>query len=164
MQTDPAYLEFLRTRYAFAEWRTPDAADAVQDLEGMSGKELPGWTLRRATRQQGLDGVRLVRSIWATAAGGEDRLLDVEVWLCASPTEARTVLLSVLGDMQGPVGSRVTDGAPGDVAFRLGGDSALAFARGRAVVRIRNAGRQVVPVTAEAAAIDGWLLGKGRGR
>ena len=70
---------------------------------------------------------------------------------------AKEYLLSVLGDMQGPAATRGGAGSPGDIAFRLGGDSAIAFVRGRVVVRLRNAGKPVVPLTAQAAAIDAWL-------
>ena len=134
----------------------------VQSVDTFSGTELPGWTLRRGSRRTGDDGIPLVRGIWALAAGDDARLLDVEIWLCASPTAAREYLLSVLGDMQGPVASRVDADAPGEVAFRLGGDSAIAFARGRAVVRVRNAGPKVASVAAESMQLDSWLQGKGR--
>jgi hypothetical protein len=161
MPLDPAYLEYLQRQFAFAEWRVSDgAADVAQSVEAFTGKELPGWTLRRGTRRTGEDGVPLIRGIWSLSPDNDTRLLDVEVWLCGTPAAAREYLLSVLGDMQGPVASRADGGAPGEVAFRLGGDSAMAFARGRAVVRVRNAGRQVSSVATEAAQLDSWLQGK----
>lgn len=162
MPTDPAYLEYLQRQYAFAEWRATDVTnDTVQPFESFSGRELPGWTLQRATRRVGDDGVALVRGIWALKAGDDSRLVDVEIWFCATPAAAREYLLVVLGDDQGPVATRDAAPSPGEVSFRLGGDSAVAFVRGRAVVRVRNAGRQVASVASEAMHIDRWVQGKG---
>lgn len=159
MPIDPAYLEQLQRRHTFAEWQVPKVSEPVQPPEGFSGRELPGWNLRRTGRPPATDGVTSIRGLWTPAKGGDEPMLDVEVWLCATPADARAWLLALLGDMQGPVGDRVPDGGPGEVAFRLGGGSAVLFARGQAVVRLRNAGRQVVNVGAEATAIDQWLRG-----
>jgi hypothetical protein len=160
MAIDSGYLEYLQKQYAFAEWRVTDSgADGVQEIDAFTGKELPGWTLRRGSRRVGDDGVALVRGIWSRASESDARLVDVEVWLCASPSAAREYLLGVLGDMQGPAAARVEPPALGDIAFALGGESAVVFARGRAVVRVRNAGREVSSVAAEAKQLDGWLTG-----
>lgn len=160
MPIDPAYLEQLRARYAFQEWQTGERDDVAQELDAFRGRELPGWTLVRTSRRTDPDGVPVLRGIWSRGSAAEDRVLDVEVWQLTSPATARAFLLSVLGDMQGPLASRMDNAGPGDVAFRLGGDSLVAFARGRVVARLRNAGRQVAPVAEEAAALDAWLQQK----
>ena len=162
MQTDPGYLAVLRERYRYAEWSEAAAANSVvQRMESFRGTELPGWTLRRGTRTTPFGGVTLVRGIWsASAAGdqGDDRALDVELLVCTNSAAARELLLSMLGDMQGPAATRLSAGSIGDVAFHLGGDSAIMFARANVVVRVRNAGRLVLSVAKEAAAMDALVM------
>ncbi|MGQ0650240.1 MAG: hypothetical protein ACT4P7_22085 [Gemmatimonadaceae bacterium] len=161
MQIDPGYLTVLRERYRFAEWSEPAGdSDVVQGIESFRGNELPGWTLRRGTRTSPYEDVTLVRGIWSSTRAGtkvDERALDVELFICKTPAAARELLLSVLGDMQGPPASRLPPGSIGDVAFHLGGDSAIMFARANLVARVRNAGRVVSGVMTEASVIDALL-------
>jgi hypothetical protein len=164
MQTDARYLELLRDRYQFADWEGDTGSPQGPELRiiPFTGDELPGWTLQRGTRGTGMQNVPMVRGIWVSARGEADRALDVEVFQCSSAAAAREYLLVLLGDMQGPVAGRLPPGSLGDVGFHLGNDSAVAFVRGNLVVRIRNAGRKVGSVAAEAAAIDARIV-RGRG-
>jgi hypothetical protein len=156
MQIDPNFLKLLQERYAYVEWQSARAESTDVQLREFRGDELPGFTLsRRSSRED--DGARVTRGIW-TSEGNAERVLDIEVISTASESVARERLLDLLGDMQGPVGTRLPTGAGiGDVAFTLGGESAIMFARGASVVRIRNAGRAIEGVSAQAKLIDAWV-------
>lgn len=161
MQIDPSFLKLLQERYAYVEWQSARTETVELQLRDFTGDELPGWTLSRGSAR-GENGVRVTRGIWTNQRNAE-RLLDVEVITTASESAARAHLLDILGDMQGPLGTRLPpDAGIGDIAFTLGGESAIMFARGAVVVRVRNAGRAVESVQPEAKVIDDWVRGSRR--
>ncbi len=160
MDMQPERAEQLQAIYRYAEWPPGEEGAAVaQDFE-LPVNALDGWVRTRATRELARDGRTRQRSAWIRSPGAVDPALMVELWSCASADDARALLLALLGDMQSPVpASRIADSAVGDVAFALGGNSAVLFARGRIVVRLRNGGRTVVDALPAARDIDRVIVG-----
>jgi hypothetical protein len=169
MQNDEGYKSHLEARYQFAAWQAPS-----KGVQGSSAQapdptslQVPGWRLVRRSESQPQAGVAVSRSMWEGAAGSgpargvAGRLLNLEIATCRTPAEARQYLLSLLGDMQGPVAIRDKDGVLGEVSFALGGDTALLFVRGSVAVRMRNGGREVVTLREAAKAIDDALTSGG---
>lgn len=161
MQREAHYTDYLERRYEYSAWKA--AADVESQthltMPAFRGDELPGWSLQRASKSRQLDGTPLVRGFWV-ADGDPERVLDVEVFDCSRACGARAFMLTLLGDMQGATASREPAESLGDVAFRLGGDKAVVFARRNVVVRIRNAGNAVASGIAPARALDNRLTGR----
>lgn len=159
MQRDAPYTEYLERRFGYNAWKST-AIGEVQTglpLPDFCGDELRGWTLCRSARSRQPDGTQLVRGFWACAAN-PDQVLDVEVFERDGSCAAREYVLTLLGDMQGAEASRDPAESFGDVAFRLG-NSAVVFARRNLVVRIRNAGSDIVDGSEPARMLDDRLTG-----
>src|SRR5262245_40599277 len=156
----PAYLDVLKARYRFDEWKDagPSAEAPVQALT-FSGRELPGYRLVRQARREAAGHPPFVRSIWQGAWPAH--LVGLDVNGCASPAAARDYLLQRLGDFQGPPLTRDASLGVGDVAFVLPGETVIAFARGAAVALVHNAGGRVEPIGGVARALDAILRGPG---
>jgi hypothetical protein len=152
----PGYLEVLKERYKFDEWKDAGrAAKGRVSPVNFTGEELPGWRLVRQTRKAPAGHPPMVRSMWQGASG--DHLLGVDVFECASPAAAREYLLHRLGEVQGPTLARDVTLGVGDVAFATPGLTMVAFARGPLVVVVHNAGRRVESLGSVAAALDARL-------
>ena len=156
---DSAYVDVLKERYRFDEWKDAGRGEAVTEgAEELSfaANEFPGWRLVRQTRRGvNVPGVRsLARTMWQ--GDGPDRLLGVDVYVCESPAAARETLLRLLGEFQGLQLAPVS--GIGDVAFGTPGETAIVFARRHYVAAVRNGGRKVSALGDVARALDGrWL-------
>jgi hypothetical protein len=151
------YLDVLKERYRFQDWKDGGVGAAPQETQGFSfgGSELPGWRLaRQARRAADVPGMRsLVRTTWEGRS--PDQLLGIDLYECESPAAARETLLRVLGEFQGPTLNPVS--GIGDVAFGTPGDTAIVFVRGSTVAAVRNAGRRVEALGDIARALDALL-------
>jgi len=145
---------FLEERYDASAWhgRSPRRGRPLKGFT-FEGVEIPGWALLR-TQRDDREEPPAIRSIWSR---GEDRLLAVDLFECASVKAAHDQLIEALGNFESDAIERQAEkGAPGDVAFALG-DTMVLFARGNLVVLIRNAGRTAVSVRKVARELDGLL-------
>ena len=151
LQTD-----WLQERYDFASWR--DVRATEPSLVGlgfrMTGDELPGWRLHRSRSVRVAGAAPAVLSIWRPAGAGQG-LLSVDVYESSTGELARTQLLRLLGEFQGPILER--DASVGEVAFRAGPGTVL-FVRGNYTVQVRSVEREPVAVAAIAERIDQHLL------
>ena len=82
----------------------------------------------------------------------------VDLFECASVTDAHEYLIDVLSEFESAAIVRRTDASVGDVAF--GTDSVVLFARSNLVVLIRKATPQAEAVLPVAQAIDALVLGR----
>ena len=149
---DAQRLERLKKRYGYDEW--PPAAGG--ELRGVRIGEdlLPEWRLDHADvlRQEGRPPMT-----HAILTRGEGAALSLEVWECASAAAARDLLLALLDEFESPEVERVTGPrSVGDVTFGYS-EHMLLFARANLVVRVSNAGRELVPVEGPARAVEAGL-------
>jgi hypothetical protein len=124
----------------------------------MTGGELPGWRVVRADRAFEGGGEAHVHLLLAPVHGDADHRLRVETWQLPSRERAHEYLAGLLARLEGGPPPRLDPPPAGDVAFAGSNRYALAFARGNLVVRLRNAGLDLIPVEAAAAALDAWLI------
>ncbi|WP_395337313.1 hypothetical protein WBP06_22300 [Novosphingobium sp. BL-8H] len=152
-------IEFLRERFRFDEWKDANRLDHELELHDIAVPEgvLPGLEAGRVRRIDPGDGTRLLRASWFMA-DDRDAMIVMDIRECPSRTAAHEVLLELLANIQSPHVERLTEDAPGDVAFSSGSSAGLIFARGNVVVRVANGGARLVPVTPIAREIDTWLV------
>lgn len=156
----PAWLEVLRERYRFDEWKDPAVASPVQIQSlSFSGREFAGWRLARQSRRESPGHPPFVRSMWH--GGSTEQLMGIDVSECESPAAAREYLLHRLGEFQGPALSRDVMPGVGEVAFASAGETVIVFVRGNAMAVMHNAGRKVEPLGSVAKALDVLLVAKG---
>jgi hypothetical protein len=147
-------LDRLKKRYGYEEWRGGQEAGTVR---GVRPEDLlPGWQLDHADplREEGYPpGTRAI-----LVRAGREEALALEVWECASVAAARELLLELLDQFESPLVERAEGpAAVGDVAFAHGAHAVL-FARANVVVRLRNAGRRLLPVGEPARELDARLV------
>jgi hypothetical protein len=145
----------LSKAYSFAGWSEPERGASVF-VSGLflSGWELPGWRLAKAHRTQA-DGPAAVLALWGQSEGAEGAMVRVDLLETASRKAARQELLRVLGEFQAPILER--SGGVGEVQFGDREGRVVLFLRGNVVALVRNAGRKLVRVSAQAGALDALL-------
>jgi hypothetical protein len=151
-------LERLKKRYDYDRWPQGNEGPGTSEPRPVPPAEemLPDWRLDHVDRLQEEGMPPRSHALWTR---GGDVALAVEIWDCASPAAARELLLALLDQFESTLVERVTGpGSVGDVAFAHG-EHMLLFARGHRVVRIRNAGRELVLVAGPAREIDALLTG-----
>ena len=147
--------DWLQERYEFAGWR--ESSGTEPSVVGIGfrflGNELPGWRLHRSRSLQVAGAPPAVLSIWAPepAAAG---LLAVDVYEASTASNARTQLLKLLGEFQGPLLER--DATVGEVGFRAA-SGALLFVRGNYAVQVRSVEREPVAPGGIAQRLDRHL-------
>jgi hypothetical protein len=146
--------EWLKQQHRFSEWAGRGALPQGRRAEppALTGKELPGWTLERTDQH---------KTFWRRGGAGgrtSDAVVRVDIFALDSVQAAHEYLVDALGEFESSAMRRRTDANIGDVAF--GTEAVMLFARGNLVVVVRNAGREIVPVTAIARAVDAVVLGR----
>jgi hypothetical protein len=141
--------ERLKEQHRFSEWAGRSTLPRERRVEApaFTGKELPGWTLERTKGQT---------TFWRR--GTSDAVVRIDIFAGESVDAAHEYLVDALGEFESSAIRRRTDAAIGDVAF--GTETVTLFARGNLVVVVRNAGREIVPVTAIARAVDAAVVGR----
>lgn len=145
-------LERLKARYDWDRWGQPTGGE----LRGVrvGADLLPEWRLEHVDEVQAEGRPPLRHALFTR---DRDVALSVEVWECTSTAEARAFLLELLDEFESPLVAQATGAAAvGDVAFVHGEYMAL-FARGNLVVRLGNAGRELVAVEGPAREIAARL-------
>ena len=121
----------------------------------MAGEELPGFRLDRVDRRADTQPPRLT-SFWRRT--GTQAVVRIDVFECASVTDAHEYLIDALNEFESAAIARRTDVTVGDVAF--GTDSVVLFARANVVVLVRKATPQTEAVAPIAQMIDALILGR----
>jgi hypothetical protein len=144
---DGAKRERLQEQHRFSEWAGRSTLPKERRIEApaFTGKELPGWTLERTKGRT---------TFWRR--GTSDAVVRIDIFASESVDAAHEYLVDALGEFESSGIRRRADTSIGDVAF--GTEIVILFARGNLVVVARNAGREVVPVTAIARAVDAAVL------
>jgi hypothetical protein len=144
--------EWLKERYRFSEWAGRSRLPKQQRMEqpSFTGGEVPGWTLERSEQREAGPTPARHTSFWRR--GDSDAVVRIDLFACASLDAAHEYLVDALGEFESNAMRRRTDASIGDVAF--GTETVILFARGNLVVLVRNAGREVVSVTAIARVVD----------
>lgn len=156
-----SYLDLLKARYRFDEWKDAGEASGPRgDPLTFSGDELPSWRLIRQARREPAGHPPFVRSTWQ--GGSPDSILGIDVFESGTPAEAREYLLHRLGEFQGPTLER-SDAIAGEIAFATPGETVVVFVRGRSVAVLHNGGRRIEPLGVVAAALDRVLRERGGG-
>jgi hypothetical protein len=147
----------LKERHRFGEWAGKSNAPGDRIVRGLSmtGEELPGLRLDRIDRRADTQPPRLT-SFWRRA--GTQAVVRIDIFECASVTDAHEYLIDALNEFESAAIVRRTDVTIGDVAF--GTDSVVLFARGNVVVLVRKATPQPEAVVPIAQAIDALILGR----
>lgn len=166
MAIETARLEHLRRRYGYGDWSGKGRSDIPSEAGRVDLKllSLPGWRLQHVDVLEDQPGRRVSQSIWSLEAEGKDEVLSIDVYECASRQDAHDFLLELLDQFQSPLIDRLTQDAPGDVAFAHPGGYAVVFAVANLVIVLRNAGRELVPVTGLARTIQEQLISPPRAR
>lgn len=153
-----AVIARLKERHGFDGWRGRNRLDQHLFIWQMPPTviELTGWHCRRCERLDDPRGRRLLHTMWA--GPGARRALAVEVHECDSRLAAHEWLIRILGEFESPLITRDESVPVGDVLFAAPEQAVLVFARANLVCAIRNAGRDVAPVTEIAREIDGDLV------
>jgi hypothetical protein len=148
--------EWLEQRHRYSEWAGRSEVPSDRRLRRFTflGDELPGWALERGERREAGPTPARVTGFWRR--GDPKAVLRVDVFECVSLDAAHKYLIDALGEFESAAIARRTDAKLGDVAF--GTNTVALFARGNLVVLVRNAAREVVPVTEIAQALDAMLL------
>lgn len=123
----------------------------------LSGGEIPGWRLIRARRAVEWNEVPSVNILMTPEHDGTDARLWLVSWTLPSRVNAHRHLALLLGRLQRGSPPQLDPPPVGDVAFGTADRHILTFARGNLVVRLRNAGSQVVRLEEAASAIDALL-------
>jgi hypothetical protein len=147
----------LKERHGFREWAGKSSTPADRSVRSLSftGEELPGLRLERVDRRADSQPPRLT-SFWRR--GDTQAVVRVDLFECASVTDAHEFLIEALNEFQSAGILRRTDVAIGDVVF--GTDSVSLFARANLVVLVRKATPQAAAVAPIAQAIDALVLGR----
>jgi hypothetical protein len=154
--------DYLKRRFDYESWRGKDAADGGMLIGGLrlTGDELPGWQPHRIQRGELENLPPYIHSIWRRVDGGDEVLLRLDIYECASAAAAREFLLRLLGELQSPEIARQEQNTVGDVAFVYPQETMILFTRLNLVLQLRNAGREVVQVTGLARQLDQTLTGR----
>jgi hypothetical protein len=154
--------ESLKARYGFSEWAGRSRLPKQQTMEppSFTGREVPGWTLERTDQRAAGPAPARHTSFWRR--GDSDAIVRIDLFACGSLDEAHEYLVDALGEFESSAIRQRADTSIGDVAF--GTEIVILFARGNLVVVVRNAGREVVPVTAIARAADAAVVGRSEER
>lgn len=158
---DEEALERLRQHYRFDEWAGRSRTAARLFVVGHDvGRQVAAAGEVRGVRniqpaQPALP--KATRAFSRPSGTGDDVLVDIQVFECASRAEAHQLLLVVLGEFQSPDLMRRNDIEWGDVCFTTPGEGAVLFVRGNLLHVLRNAGRRRIPLLDVAAALDAPL-------
>lgn len=149
-------LDQLKQRHFYQEWRGATTLEENLFIWQffLSGNELPGWQAHRIRPVATEGRPSSIQSIWQRAEGGTEELLSVDVFECASRTTAHEYLLRLLGEFQSSEMARQKQTRIGDVAFAAPEDTTILSARGNIIVLVRNAGRNLAPITEIASQFD----------
>jgi hypothetical protein len=120
------------------------------------GAEVGAWRLHRAGPAAVPDAGAATRSIWRSPERA-DALVRLDLVETASPAAAQELLQRLLGEFEAPEVARQEEPAAGEVSYAMPGDTAVVFTRANVVAMVRNAGRDVVPVTGFARSLDDAL-------
>ncbi len=120
----------------------------------LSGNEFPGWQAYRIRPVEVPGWPPSTQSVWQRPGGGRDQRFRVDLFECASRIAAHEFLVERLGEFQTTLVARQEQAAVGDVAFAVPEDKDILFARGNVVLLVRNAGRDLVPITGIARLFD----------
>jgi hypothetical protein len=156
---DETFREQLQKRFDFDAWKSAPRGAAEVSTAGLIevGSELDGWTARRVEPVNVPDARAATRSMWQQAAAAEP-LLRLDLIEARSAAAARGLLLDLLGEFQSPQIRRLPEPPAGELAFGPPGDTLIVFSRDNVVAMVRNAGREVVPVTDFARLVDSRLV------
>ena len=153
------YLEAVRQHYRFSEWNGVNKLDHDLVIENISVPKnlIDGLKLSNSREHELRDGSRLIRTSWVLPDKSDSFFL-MDIRECASRESAHLVLLELLANMQAPDIQRLSDNAPGDVAFGREVLTFIIFARGNIAVSIANGGREIISVEQYAKTLDTWIV------
>lgn len=148
--------DHLKRRHEFEGWRGRNtmAENLLVWRFFLSGSEFIGWEPLRIQSAGTPGGQPGFQSTWKRPGGGPDALLRLDVFECNSRLAAHEFLIQVLGEFESPLLARDGKTDVGDVAFGIPGGRSIVFARANLVISVRNAGRELIPVTELARELD----------
>jgi hypothetical protein len=156
LAVNPRILNEAKKRFSFGAWRGVNTLNRNLFIWkfALAGYDIPGWRPVQL-RRLALPGTPPhIQSIWRRADAGQQVLLRVDVYECASRLAAHNTLLELLANFETPLARRATQIRIGDVAFAGPPNPWLAFARANLVILFRNAGALPVDVTGTAEKLD----------
>ena len=150
---DDNRLSRLKDRYQAETWGTePDEAAQELDLEAAPAS---GWSVLDVSKQVVEDGPEAQTILLRGPDEEREQILKVDLVRYADAQAARDGLLSLLDNFEGPVVERLEgEAALGQAAFSVPGGYVTLFVQGNAVVRVSNAGRDLVPTAEQASSIS----------
>jgi hypothetical protein len=143
--------ERLRRRHNFETWENRGTPVVIGELT-LRPDDLPGWQMRRESRNVSLD-PPVAKSVWGRG-DSVDELLGIELYRSASLGDAHRFLLWFLGEFQSDALEEQQQTGIGDVVFGISEPTMLLFARANYVVHVYNAGPRTTSVIDAAKAID----------
>ncbi len=149
-------IDELKRRHSFASWRSRNklSESLLVWRFFLSPDTFAGWRLQRSQPVATPGWPPAIHSYWIPERAGSEALLNADIFECSSRESAHEFLMTVLGDFQSPLVEGPVESAVGDVAFTGPGKSMFLFARANLVVRLRNGGREVVPVDDLSGRLD----------
>ena len=159
---DTKMLDDLKQRHAYEKWRASNTIEQNLFIWKffLSGSEFPGWQIHRIQSVETGGWPPSIQSIWRRHEGETGALLSVDIFEHPSRTAAHEFLVQLLGEFQSPDVTRQEQITIGDVAFAGLGDAFLLFARANLVILIRNAGRDLMPISEVARQFDRDLVSR----
>lgn len=152
---DDIRISRLKDRYQAETWSSgtePYDVRAELDLESAL---LPGWSVLDVATESREDGPESQTLLLRGADEEREEILKIEIHRYPDAQAARDGLLALLDQFEGPVVERLESGeAPGEAAFSVPGGYLTLFVQGNAVVRVSNAGRDLVPTAQQALSVS----------
>lgn len=160
MARDEEYLEHLKQRHAYDNWRGINALAEELFIWHffLCGNEFTGWQALRIQTVESPGSPPYITSIWQGPDEDKEQLLNVDIFECASRPTAHQWLLERLGEFMSPLIQRREDIQIGDVAFAGPEGTQILFARANLVVSMSNGGADLVQVNDLASALDDRLI------
>lgn len=151
---DANRLSRLKDLYQAETWGGGTSPDEVRVDANLGAALLPGWSLldrSQETSDEGAAQTILLRS----DNEEQEQVLQLDVLQYTDPQAAQQGLLYLLDQFEGPPPERYeAEEAPGDVAFSTPSGYVTLFVQGNVVVRVSNAGRDLVPSAGVAASVS----------
>jgi hypothetical protein len=146
----------LKKRYDFHYWALTESTDARLYLSKILFADyiLPAWRLIRDRPSSDTAQPPSIQSFWELRQKSGETVMRIDAYECISSAEARKALMSLLTGLERPSATLQQDAELGDVAFADGGFTSILFSTHNLAFFLRNAGKENVPLTEVAKAIN----------
>lgn len=157
---EPEELERLKHEHGFDAWggRTTLEENLFIWRFFLVGDEFPDWKAHRLRPIETETGPSVIQSFWRPKETDGDVFLRMDVYESESRIAAHEFLLHHLGTFQSPMLTRDDKEPVGDVSFATSERYCVVLSRANVVIVLRNAGKDLIPVSGVAQDLDRHLV------